>query len=498
MLRLPAPCLVVLVGPGAAGKSTWAAEHFPADAVVSSDRLRAVVGAGEDDITASADALRLLDEIVGLRVGRGLTTVVDTLGLDADRRAAWRAVAAGAGVPCVAVAFDTPATVCRERNRDRAKRIPVDVLAAQLRSWPAVRAALAGEGFDDVIAPEPVRVVAAPFVRAPAPRMRTPDAVARPVTGPRIGLHLGEFAAPGGAPAMRGWLRDVATAAETAGFDAIYVMDHFRQIPHIGRPFDDMLESFTTLGYLAACTERVRLGALVAAVTHRSVPLLAKTVATLDVLSGGRAVCGLGLGWFAAEQAALGIELPPVADRYALLEDALQLLPAMWAPGSKPFHGRVLDVPEALCYPRPLQEHVPLVVGGAGERRTLRLAAQHADAANVFGDLDTVRRKGAVLRAHCAELGRDPDEVELTHLTTVLVGDDDAHVAALVERHRPRRRSAESYAAAVHAGTVDDHVERFGALADAGVAEVMVRLVDVGDPESVARMGAVIAALRGT
>ncbi len=220
-------------------------------------------------------------------------------------------------------------------------------------------------------------------------------------------------------------------------------------------------------------------------------------MATLDVLSGGRAVCGLGLGWFAAEQAALGIELPPVADRYALLEDALQLLPAMWAPGSKPFHGRVLDVPEALCYPRPLQEHVPLVVGGAGERRTLRLAAQHADAANVFGDLDTVRRKGAVLRAHCAELGRDPDEVELTHLTTVLVGDDDAHVAALVERHRPRRRSAESYAAAVHAGTVDDHVERFGALADVGVAEVMVRLVDVGDPESVARMGAVIAALRG-
>ena len=141
MRRLPAPCLVVLVGPGAAGKSTWAAEHFPADAVVSSDRLRAVVGAGEDDITASADALRLLDQIVGLRVGRGLTTVVDTLGLDADRRAAWRALAADAGVPCVAVAFDTPAAVCRERNRGRTKRIPVDVLATQLRSWPAVRAA---------------------------------------------------------------------------------------------------------------------------------------------------------------------------------------------------------------------------------------------------------------------------------------------------------------------------------------------------------------------
>ena len=319
MLRLPAPCLVVLVGPGAAGKSTWAAAHFPADAVVSSDRLRAVVGAGEDDITASADALRLLDEIVGLRVGRGLTTVVDTLGLDADRRAAWRAAAAGAGVPCVAVAFDTPAAVCRERNRARAKRIPADVLAGQLRAWPAVRAALAGEGFADVIAPEPVRVVAAavrPRQPAPAP-LRTPDAGRAAGDRPAHRPAPGQFAAPGGAPAMRGWLREVATAAEAAGFDAIYVMDHFRQIPQIGRPFDDMLESFTTLGYLAACTERVRLGALVAAVTHRSVPLLAKTVATLDVLSGGRAVCGLGLGWFAAEQAALGIELPPVADRYA-------------------------------------------------------------------------------------------------------------------------------------------------------------------------------------
>jgi alkanesulfonate monooxygenase SsuD/methylene tetrahydromethanopterin reductase-like flavin-dependent oxidoreductase (luciferase family)/predicted kinase len=507
VLRLPAPCLVVLVGPGASGKSTWAAAHFAPGSVVSSDRLRAVVGAGEDDVTASADALRLLDEIVALRVGRGLTTVVDTLGLDAGRRAAWRELARAAGVPCVAVAFDTPAGECRERNRSRTKRIPADVLAGQLRAWPAVREALRSEGFADVIAPEPVRVVAAPFATSstgpsstpgtrPGSRPAPPVHAAVPPAGLRFGLHLSQFAAPGGAPAMRGWLREVATSAESAGFDAVYVMDHFRQIPQVGRPFDDMLESFTTLAYLAACTERVRLGALVAAVTHRSVPLMAKTVATLDVLSGGRAVCGLGLGWFAAEQAALGIALPPVADRYALLEDALRLLPVMWGPGSKPFHGRVLDVPEALCYPRPLQEHVPILVGGAGERRTLRLAAELADAANVFGDLDTVRRKAAVLRDHCADVGRDPDQVALTHLTTALVGDDDGHVARLVETHRPRRRSAESYAATVHAGTVDDHVQRFGALADAGVAEVMVRLVDVGDPESVARMGLVIAALR--
>lgn len=499
MLRLPAPCLVVLVGPGAAGKSTWAAAHFAPDQVVSSDRLRAVVGSGEDDITASADALRLVDDIVGARVGRGLTTVVDTLGLDADRRSTWRELAAAAGVPCVAVAFDTAPAVCRERNRARAKRIPADVLAGQLRAWPGVREGLAAEGFADVLAPEPVRVVAAPFAATPAPAPAPVPATTRTprrTTGLRVGLHLSEFAAPGGAPALRSWLREVAGSADAAGFDGIYVMDHFRQIPQVGRPFDDMLETFSTLAYLAACTDRVRLGALVAAVTHRSVPLLAKTVATLDVLSGGRAVCGLGLGWFGAEQAAYGIELPPVEQRYALLEDALQLLPVMWGPGSKPFHGRVLDVPEALCYPRPLQEHVPLLVGGAGERRTLRLAAQYADAANVFGDLETVRRKAAVLRAHCTDLGRDPEAVALTHLSTVLVGDDDAHVARLVERHRPRRRTAESYAAAVNAGTVEDHVQRLRALADAGVDEVMVRLVDVADPESVARMGAVLAGAR--
>src|SRR3954452_10963049 len=153
-VQLPAPCLVVLVGPGASGKSTWASAHFPPDAVVSSDRLRAVVGAGEDDVTASADAFAVLEDVVRLRVGRRLTTVVDTLGLDADRRTAWLALARQHGLPCVAVAFDTPAAECRERNRARpAKRIPADVLTAQLRSWPAVRDVLAGEGFDRVLTP---------------------------------------------------------------------------------------------------------------------------------------------------------------------------------------------------------------------------------------------------------------------------------------------------------------------------------------------------------
>jgi F420-dependent oxidoreductase-like protein len=288
----------------------------------------------------------------------------------------------------------------------------------------------------------------------------------------------------------------VAVGAEAAGFDAIDVMDHFRQIPQIGRPWDDFLESYTTLAYLAACTSRVRLGALVTGITYRNVAHLGKIVATLDVLSGGRATCGLGLAWFAAEHTAYGWPFPPVAERYDLLEDALELLPLLWGPGSPAFEGRAVTVPEAVCYPRPLQEHVPVIVGGGGERRTLRLAAQYADAANVFGDAAAVRHKASVLRAHCLDVGRDPAAVTMTHLSTTLVGADDAHVAALVEARRPRRRSAAWYTASVNAGTVEDHVGRFRELAEAGAAEVMVRLPDLEDPSSLERFAPIISAFR--
>jgi F420-dependent oxidoreductase-like protein len=491
-LNLPSPCVVVLVGPGAAGKSTWAAAHFPADSVVSSDRLRALVGTGEDDVAASTDAFALLDEVVSRRMARRLTTVIDTLGLDAERRAGWLALARRHDLPCVAVAFDTPPAECRARNRARAKRIPADVLAGQLRTWAGTRDELAGEGFDRVLAPRPVRVVPEAFVTAPGAARRQQE----DPTGLRFGLHIGEFRFPGGPAAAAGRLGEIAAAAEAAGFDALYVMDHFRQIPQLGRAWDDFLESYTTLAYLAARTERVRLGALVTGVTYRNVAHLGKIVATLDVLSGGRAVCGLGLTWFAAEHAAYGWRFPAAGERYALLEDALRLLPLLWGPGSPAFQGRVLTVPEAACYPRPLQEHVPVIVGGGGERRTLRLAARYADAANVFGDPDTVRHKAAVLRAHCADAGRDPDQVAVTHLSAALVGADDRHVGELVGRLRPRRQDPARYAASVNAGTVEDHVGRFRELAEAGASEVMVRLPDLTGPEPLDRFAKVIAAFR--
>ncbi|MET7277426.1 LLM class flavin-dependent oxidoreductase [Kribbella sp. NPDC005582] len=475
--RLPSPCVVILVGAGAAGKSTWAAERFAADLVVSSDRLRALVGAGEDDLGASADAFALLETVVSQRIARRLTTVIDTLGMDRERRLRWLGLARAAGMACVAVGFDTPAEECRRRNRSRVKRIPADVLTSQLRAWAVARGELPDEGYDDVLQPTAVRVVPEAFVAAD-------EAVARQSSEPtrlRFGLQLSSY--PGGRAGLSGFVREVAAKAESVGFDAIYVMDHFRQIPQVGRAWDDFLESWTTLGYLAACTTRVRLGTLVSGITYRNVAHLGKIAATLDVLSGGRAMCGVGLAWFEAEHKAYGWPFPAVDSRYALLEDALQLLPVLWGPGNKPFHGRVLSVPDTTCYPRPLQERLPLLVGGSG-RRTLRLASKYADAVNVFGDVAAVRERVEYVRS----LTDRP--VEITHLSTTLVGSD---VDGLVERLRPRNQNPARYAAAVNAGTVDDQIGRFRELADAGVGEVMIAVPDFDTLDDVGR---VIAAFR--
>ncbi|MGW6282256.1 LLM class flavin-dependent oxidoreductase [Kribbella sp. NPDC055071] len=481
-LKLPSPCVVILVGPGASGKSTWAAEHFGAELIVSSDRLRALVGAGEDDLAASADAFALLEEVVRQRIGRRLTTVIDTLGLDRDRRLRWLGLAREAGMPCAAVGFDTPAAECRRRNRARSKPIPADVLSTQLRTWTAVKKQLPTEGYDEVLQPTVLRVVPEAFVEtgaAAARQLETP-------TGLRFGLQLSSYTHKAGRTGTAAWIREVATKAEAVGFDAIYVMDHFRQIPQVGRAWDDFLESWTTLAYLAACTTRVRLGTLVSGITYRNVAHLGKIAATLDVLSGGRAVCGVGLAWFEAEHKAYGWEFPTVGDRYALLEDALQLLPILWGPGNKPFHGTVLDVPDTTCYPRPLQEHLPVLVGGSG-KRTLRLAARYADAVNVFGDAAAVRRHAEYLRSVSSR------PVGLTHLSTTLVGKGSREVDELVDRLRPRNQNPARYAASVNAGTVDDQIGRFRELSEAGVAEVMISLPDLAMLDTV---GDVISAFR--
>lgn len=477
-VRLPSPCLVVLVGPSGSGKSTWAATELPG-AVVSSDAIRALVGEGEHDQRASRDAFDVLDLVVERRLRRGLTTVVDTLGLDRRRRRAYRSMARKAGVACVAVAFDTPLDVCLARNAGRDRSVAADVVRSQAETMVATLERLPGEGFDAVVAPGPVRLVPPDLVHAPAAAARQRE---DPVTL-AFELQISRFAWPGGRAELPARLAAVARAAEAAGFQGIWVMDHLLQIPQVGREWEDLPESWATLGFLAGATTTVRLGTLVSPVTLRPVGHLATLVATLDVLSGGRAACGIGLGWYEREFRAAGAALPPVAERYALLEDALRALPLYWGPGSPPFEGRVLSVPEAVCYPRPLQERVPVLVGGSGERRTLALVARHADACNLFGDPATVRRKLGVLAGHCRDAGRDPATVRVTHLGTALVTADQAAVDALGRR-----------AASVGAGTVEDQVGRYRLLAEAGVETAIVALADLDGPAAVERFAEVIAA----
>jgi F420-dependent oxidoreductase-like protein len=228
----------------------------------------------------------------------------------------------------------------------------------------------------------------------------------------RLGLHIGDFSWPGGADRLGPTLAEVASAADEAGFDRISVMDHLWQIS--GTPEAEMLEAYTTLGYLAAHTRRAKLLTLVTGVTYRAPALLAKAVTTLDVLSGGRAMLGVGAGWFKEEAAGLGLSLPPVAERFERLEEALTICLRMFHGEQTAYEGAHYQLGRLLNMPQPISRpHPPVLIGGGGEKKTLRLVARYADACNLF-DSPQVERKLDVLRRHCAAEGRDYDTIEKT------------------------------------------------------------------------------------
>jgi F420-dependent oxidoreductase-like protein len=494
VLRLPGPCVIVLVGPSGAGKSTWAQANMPADSIVSSDRLRAMVGTGEHDLRASADAFEVLDLIVERRMKRRLTTVIDSLGMDADRRAKWLRDAARHNLPCFAIGFEVTPREAKARLQARGRVVPAAVLKQQFETWRDLRGRLVDEGFTSVaIDPGEVEIVQPQFVAAPAWARQQRE---QPVTL-RFGLQIPSFTWPGGPTEVGPRLRDIAQAAEDVGFESIWVMDHFRQIPVVGPEWHDMFDSYTTLGFVAAATRRVKLGTMVTGVTYRNIAHLGKIVATLDVLSGGRAVCGIGAAWFRQEHLAYGWPFPSLSERYALLEDALRLLPLLWGPGAPAFEGARVNVPEAMCYPRPLQEHIPILVGGSGERRTLKLVAQYADACNLFGEADVIRHKVDVLHHHCDAMGRAYDEIDVTQLSSVLIVDDHRHADDAVAKLRPPNVNAQQWSTRLNAGTVDDHIGRYRGLADAGVDMAVLSLADLGDTMPVERFAPVIAAFAG-
>ena len=236
----------------------------------------------------------------------------------------------------------------------------------------------------------------------------------------KIGLQLPNFTWPDGSARMAARLADVARAADEAGFHSLWVMDHFFQISMIGPPEHDMLEGYTTLGYLAALTRRVKLGTLVTGVVYRYPGILVKSATTLDVLSGGRAYFGIGAAWNEQESRGLGVPFPALGVRFEMLEETLQIAKQMWSADNGPYRGKHFQLEQTLCVPQPLSRpHPPILVAGGGEKKTLRLVAQYADACNLYGSVEAIAAKLEILKRHCETLGRDFGTIEITTLGTV-------------------------------------------------------------------------------
>ena len=285
----------------------------------------------------------------------------------------------------------------------------------------------------------------------------------------KVGLQFHSFTWPGGTGTIGPKLARSVCAADDAGFDSLWVMDHFWQVGGPDAELEPMLEGLTTLGFMAAHSRRARLGLMVGGVHHRAPGLWAKAVTTLDVLSGGRAWLGIGAGWNRAESDGLGFGFPSIGDRFGMLEETLHIVRRMWEGerGSEAtFEGRhyranrLLNVPQSISRPR-----VPILIGGGGERRTLRLVAQYADATNIIAGPDELRAKYAILAEHCAAVGRSFSEIERTTFQPIGLGGPSGFA--------PKTESA------------DEIVDRLGRLAEAGAQHVIVGFGRTGDPDLV-------------
>ncbi len=251
----------------------------------------------------------------------------------------------------------------------------------------------------------------------------------------KIGLDIADFTWPAGPAKLGSTLADIARTADQAGFDSIWVMDHFWQIRMNGPEHHEMLEGYSALSYIAAVTKRAKLGTMVTGVVYHQPGILAKTVTTLDVLSGGRAWLGIGAAWNEAESRGLGIPFPPIKERFERLEETLQICQQMWEGkrgSEKPFRSehytleRPLNSPQSLSRPHP-----PILIGGGGEKKTLRLVAQYADACNLFPTPE-IPRKLDILREHCQAVGRNYDEIEKTSLFTFDLGDNGENLGKVI------------------------------------------------------------------
>jgi F420-dependent oxidoreductase-like protein len=283
----------------------------------------------------------------------------------------------------------------------------------------------------------------------------------------RFGLQIPNFSFGVPDSELFGRVADLTRAAENGGFESVWVMDHLYQLPALGGSEQPMLESCTLLGALAALTSRVRLGALVSGVTYRNPALLGKATTTLDVVSGGRAILGLGAAWYDVEHDAFGYRFPPAAERLDMLAEAVQVCRAMFTQEAATFQGPHFAIRELRNVPRPLQHGgPPIMIGGGGEKRTLRLVAQYADMCNVFGDAETIRHKLSVLRAHCSDVGRAYSEITPTRLGTLILTESEEQTANVREM---LAASGSAAAAAGVIGTEKEIVAQVEELLEAGI-----------------------------
>ena len=304
-----------------------------------------------------------------------------------------------------------------------------------------------------------------------------------------LDLHITHFNYPGiSDEGLFDHVAEMAKTAEDNGFSSISVMDHLHQIPPIGPQELNMLEGNMALAGIAARTSKASLGLLVGGVTYRNPALLAKMCTTLDVISGGRAVFGIGAAWFEAEHEAFGVRFPPLKERFERLEDALRIARAMFTEERATVEGTHHSVHGALNNPRPLRGDIPILIGGSGERKTLRFVAQYGDGCNLFGDVERVKHLFGVLDRHCADVGRDPSEITRTRMAGVIIGatheDAERKKAAALEAGIPPARLETMFL-----GDPDTIAEQAQAFADIGVEGLTLTLPDTYDLETIALTG---------
>jgi len=321
----------------------------------------------------------------------------------------------------------------------------------------------------------------------------------RPVT--RLGLQIPSFTYPGiSDDKLFEKIAEIAVTAEQSGFDSVWVMDHYYQIPFVGRPEEPMFECYGLLSALAARTQRARLGAMVTGVTYRNPAFLAKVVTTLDVVSSGRAILGIGAAWNQQEHEGFGWDFLPVGERMDRLEEAVQICRAMFTEERPSFDGRYYRIQEAINSPRPVTSGgPPILIGGSGERRTLKLVAKYADACNLFGDLPTIKQKLEVLRRHCDDVGRDPAKITKTRLGGLFVAEDEAELQRGLERYAKQRGiPIDQVHGYVLAGTPDQLVEQAGRYFDAGLDGLIFNMIQAHQIEPVALAGKALSGAFGS